>query len=91
MKSTYKFLICNGLYILVCYLFLFERALLIKVDISAVFGSLIAISSVVLAIIGMWVSYQYQHAITSVITDSSKIDLVDTLKGAKRQGYRMSV
>lgn len=84
MKLIYKVLIFNALYFLICYFYLFDRANFVSVNVEAISSSLIAISSVVLAIIGMWISYAYPNTRSSLMQEDHKVDLVETLEGAKK-------
>ncbi|EGH3342304.1 hypothetical protein IEA70_003677, partial [Salmonella enterica] len=84
MKARYKWLLMLGGYALICYLFLADLALSVKVPVSDVISNLIDLSAIFLAIVGMWVAYSYPAAISKVVNDNDDLSLITSYHSAKR-------
>ncbi|MGL5028260.1 MAG: hypothetical protein ACRC6P_20130 [Shewanella oncorhynchi] len=84
MKLKFKMLFLHVMYLCLCYFYLFERAGHVTIDLPSLFASLIAVSSVIMAILGMWISYSYPNTRNSVVQENDNIELASSLDGAKK-------
>lgn len=84
MKALNKWLLMIGGYAVICYYFLADLALLVKVPVSDVISNLIDLSAIFLAIVGMWVAYSYPAAVSKVVNENDDLSLITSYNSAKR-------
>ncbi|PXX92244.1 hypothetical protein DIT71_03285 [Marinobacter vulgaris] len=79
-----KYLILTLVYLIGCYFLIFEFAKNLTIDFSSALSGLITVSGILLAIVGMWISYSYPEAVQKITQKNDKIDFLETLGSAKR-------
>jgi hypothetical protein len=84
MKSYHKYFILTSVYVLICWLWLFDFAADANVDFDSSVSGLLTISGIVLAVVGMWLSYSYPEAVVKITTKNEKVDFLETIESAER-------
>jgi hypothetical protein len=84
MKTLKKITIWLVLYIALSYLALYDVAINTTVAIGSITSSLTAMSSILLAIVGMWVSYSYPSAVQAITTNQASSTISESYEDAER-------
>lgn len=79
-----KALVYTLIYTTFYYFLVYEDAKNWLIDFNSLADSLITISGLIFAIIGMWVSYSYPEAVQKLTQDNENLELIESVSRARR-------